>query len=211
MGLPAQKHKMTLEDFLAWEAEQPERWEFFNGEAFMMAGGSDVHNAISLNTAFALRQTLRGTRCNVFMSDVRLRLAESDDLFYPDVFVTCSDADRGRRQVKEDPVLIAAVLSPSTEDHDRGDKFAAYRRFSALKTVLFLSQDRAHVECFTRRENGRWVLSEASGETARLALPAFDFELALALADLYRDLPDAEASDPAPVPPPSTPRPPPAA
>ena len=209
MGLPAQKHKMTLEDFLAWEAEQPERWEFFNGEAFMMAGGSDVHNAISLNTAFALRQPLRGTRCNVFMSDVRLRLAESDDLFYPDVFVTCSDADRARRQVKEDPTLIAEVLSPSTEAHDRGDKFAAYRRVAGLKTVLFLSQDRAHVECFTRGEDGRWVLSEASGETARLALPAFDFELAL--ADLYRDLPDAEASDPAPVPPPSTPRPPPAA
>lgn len=209
MGLPAQKHKMTLEDFLAWEAEQPERWEFFNGEAFMMAGGSDVHNAISLNTAFALRQTLRGTRCNVFMSDVRLRLAESDDLFYPDVFVTCSDADRARRQVKEDPVLIAEVLSPSTEAHDRGDKFAAYRRLAGLKTVLFLSQDRAHVECFTRGDDGRWVLSEASGETARLALPAFDFELAL--ADLYRDLPDAEATDPAPVPPPSTPHPPPAA
>lgn len=209
MGLPAQKHKMTLEDFLAWEAEQPERWEFFNGEAFMMAGGSDVHNAISLNTAFALRQTLRGTRCNVFMSDVRLRLAESDDLFYPDVFVTCSDADRARRQVKEDPTLIAEVLSPSTEAYDRGDKFAAYRRFAGLKTVLFLSQDRAHVECFTRGDDGRWVLSEASGETARLALPAFDFELAL--ADLYRDLPDAEASDPAPVPPPSTPHPPPAA
>ena len=209
MGLPAQKHKMTLEDFLAWEAEQPERWEFFNGEAFMMAGGSDVHNAISLNTAFALRQTLRGTRCNVFMSDVRLRLAESDDLFYPDVFVTCSDADRARRQVKEDPVLIAEVLSPSTEAYDRGDKFAAYRRFAGLKTVLFLSQDRAHVECFTRGDDGRWVLSEASGETARLALPAYDFELAL--ADLYRDLPDAEASDPAPILPPSTPRPPPAA
>ena len=194
MGLPAQKHKMTLEDFLAWEAEQPERWEFFNGEAFMMAGGSDVHNAISLNTAFALRQTLRGTRCNVFMSDVRLRLAESDDLFYPDVFVTCSDADRARRQVKEDPALIAEVLSPSTEAYDRGDKFAAYRRFTGLETVLFLSQDRAHVECFTRGEDGRWILSEASGDTASLALPAFGFELAL--ADLYRDLPDA-TPDPA--------------
>ena len=197
MGLPAQKHEMTLEDFLAWEAEQSERWEFFNGDAFMMAGGSDVHNAISLNTAFALRQPLRGTRCNVFMSDVRLGLAESDDLFYPDVFVTCSDADRARRQVKEDPVLVAEVLSPSTEAYDRGDKFAAYRRCAGLKTVLFLSQDRAHVECFTRGEDGRWVLSEASGETARLALPAFDFELAL--ADLYRDLPDAEPSDPAPI------------
>lgn len=209
MGLRAQKHKMTLEDFLAWEAEQPERWEFFNGEAFMMAGGSDVHNVVTGNMYMALRIGLQHMRCNVFMSDVRLRLAESDDLFYPDVFVTCTDADRARRQVKEDPVLIAEVLSPSTEAHDRGDKFVAYRRFAGLKTVLFLSQDRAHVECFTRGEDGRWVLSEASGETARLALPAFDFELAL--ADLYRDLPDAEACDPAPIPPPSTPRPPPAA
>lgn len=189
MGLPAQKHTMTLEDFLAWEAEQPERWEFFKGEAFMMAGGSDVHNAISLNTAFALRSVFAGTRCNVFMSDVRLRLAESDDLFYPGVFVTCADADRTRRQVKEDPTLIAEVLSPSTEAYDRGDKFAAYRRFPGLKTVLFLSQERAHVECFTRGEDGRWILSEASGDAASLALPAFGFELAL--GDLYRDLPDA--------------------
>ena len=189
MGLPSEKHTMTLEDFLAWEVEQPERWEFFNGEAFMMAGGSDVHNVVTGNVYMALRIGLQHTRCNVFMSDVRLRLAAADDLFYPDVFVTCSDADRARRQVKEDPELIAEVLSPSTEAYDRGDKFAAYRRFAGLKTVLFLSQDRAQVECYTRAEGGHWILSEASGESARLALPAFGFELAL--ADLYRDLPDA--------------------
>src|SRR5690606_23157748 len=115
MGLPAENHKMTLEDFLAWEAEQPERWEYFSGEAAMIAGGSDVHDAVSLNTADSRRAALDGTRCNVFMFAVRLRRAEDDKLFYPDVFVTCSDADRARRQVKEDPVLIAEVLSPSTE------------------------------------------------------------------------------------------------
>ena len=197
MGLPATKHKMTLEEFLAWEAGQPERWEFFDGEAFMMAGGSDVHNVVTGNMYMALRIGLQNTRCNVFMSDVRLRLAASDDLFYPDVFVTCSDADRDRRQVKEDPVLIAEVLSPSTEAYDRGDKFAAYPRFTGLETVLFLSQDRAHVECFTRGEDGRWILSEASGDTASLALPAFGFELAL--ADLYRDLPDATPDPAAPA------------
>lgn len=198
MGLPAQKHKMTLEDFLAWEAEQPERWEFFNGEAFMMAGGSDVHNVVTGNMYMALRIGLQHTRCNVFMSDVRLRLAESDDLFYPDVFVTCTDADRARRQVKEDPILIAEVLSPSTEAYDRGDKFAAYRRFPALATILFLSQDRPHVECYTRADAGRWTLTEASGADATLALPALGIELAL--AELYRDLPDAPATPQATAP-----------
>lgn len=189
MGLPAAKRVMNLDEFLAWEAQQPERWEFVDGEAFAMAGGTDVHNTITGNTYIALRNALRGTRCSVFMTDVRLRLAADDSLFYPDVFVSCADADRARRQVKEEPVLIVEVLSPSTEAYDRGDKFAAYRRFPGLETVLFLSQDRAHVECFTRGQDGRWILSEASGETARLALPAFGFELAL--ADLYRDLPDA--------------------
>ena len=198
MGLPAEKQRMTVDEFIAWESAQPERWEFFNGEAFMMAGGSDMHNAISLNVAFALRAAFSGTRCNVFMSDVRLRLSEADNLFYPDVFVTCSDADRARRQEKEEPTLIAEVLSPSTEAYDRGDKFAAYRRFPSLKTVLFLSQDRAHVECYTRGENGRWILTEASGNDAALALPAFSFDLSL--ATLYSNLPDALPDTPAPPP-----------
>lgn len=188
MGLPAERHVMSLDEFLAWEAEQPERWEFIDGEAFAMAGGTDVHNTISLNTAFALRNALSGTRCSVFMTDVRLRLAEDDSLFYPDVFVSCAEADRARRQLKEEPALIAEVLSPSTEAYDRGRKFEAYRRFPGLKTVLFLSQDHAHVECFTRRDDGQWLLSEASGDSASLNLPALGFELAL--AELYRDLPD---------------------
>jgi Uma2 family endonuclease len=198
MGLAAERHTMTLDEFLAWESTQAERWEFLGGETFMMAGGSDVHNAISLNAAFSLRAAFHGKPCNVFMSDVRLHLAETGDLFYPDVFVTCSEADRARRQLKEDPLLIAEVLSPSTEAYDRGDKFAAYRRFPALATILFLSQDRPHVECYTRADAGRWTLTEASGADATLALPALGIELAL--AELYRDLPDAPATPQATAP-----------
>ena len=192
MSLPAAKRAMNLDEFLAWEGQQPERWEFVDGEAFAMAGGTDVHNTICLNTAFALRNALAGTRCSVFMTDVRLRLAADDSLFYPDVFVSCADADRARRQVKEDPALIAEVLSPSTEAYDRGRKFEAYRRFPGLRTVLFLSQERAHVECYSRVDDGGWLLSEASGGRAALNLPALGFELAL--AELYRDLPDDSAT-----------------
>ena len=198
MGLAAERHTMTLDEFLAWESTQAERWEFFGGEAFMMAGGSDVHSLVTGNAYMALRIGLRGKPCNVFMSDVRLHLAETGDLFYPDVFVTGSDADRARRQLEEDPLLIAEVLSPSTEAYDRGDKFAAYRRFPALATILFLSQDRPHVECYTRADAGRWTLTQASGADATLALPALGIELAL--AELYRDLPDAPATPQATAP-----------
>lgn len=191
MGLPAERPKMTMDEFLAWEAAQPGRWEFVGGEAFAMAGGSDIHNTISLNTVFALRERLRGSRCGVFMSDVKLRLDVDDTVFYPDVFVSCDPADRARRQAKEAPVLIAEVLSPSTEAYDRGRKFEAYRRFAGLQTVLFLAQDRPHVECYTRTAGGDWLLTEAGGEDAVLAAPALGFELPL--AELYRDLPVDEA------------------
>lgn len=189
MGLPAERHRLTVEEFLAWEADQPERWELIGGECFAMAGGSDIHNTISLNLAFALRERLRGSPCSVFMSDVKLRLDADDAVFYPDVFVSCDQADRARRQFKEAPTLIAEVLSPSTEAYDRGQKFETYRRFPGLSTVLFLSQERPHVECYTRAGNADWLLTEVYGEDKAIALPAL--ELSLPLAELYRDLPAA--------------------
>ena len=188
MGQPAEKIRLTAEGFLDWEIEQPERWELVDGECFAMAGGTDVHNVISLNLAFALRTRLSGNRCGVFMSDMKLKIADDETVFYPDVLVSCSEADRGRRQWKEAPVLIAEVFSPSTEAYDRGRKFTAYRHIPGLVTVLFLNQNRPFVECYTRVGDNEWRLTEARGADSAVAIAALDFNLPL--SELYRDLPD---------------------
>jgi Uma2 family endonuclease len=188
MGLPAEKLRLTAEEFLEWEIEQTERWELVDGECFAMAGGTDVHNTISLNLAFALRAAVAERRCSVFMSDMKLKIADDEAVFYPDVLVSCDEADRGRRQWKEAPVLIAEVLSPSTEAYDRGRKFTAYRLISSLTTVLFLDQTRPFVECYTRAGENEWRLTEARGTDSAIAIAALDFSLPL--AGLYRDLPD---------------------
>jgi Uma2 family endonuclease len=188
MGLPAEKIRLTADEFLTWEIEQPERWELVDGECFAMAGGTDIHNTISLNLAFALRAVFDGRRCGVFMSDMKLKIADDETVFYPDVMVSCDEADRGRRQWKEAPVLIAEVLSPSTEAYDRGRKFAAYRHIPSLNTVLFLSQNRLFVECYTRTGENEWMLTEARGANSAITLAALD--LPLPLAGLYRDLPE---------------------
>ena len=188
MGLPAEIIRMTADEFLSWEIEQPERWELVDGECYAMAGGTDVHNTICLNTAFVLRANLAGGRCSVFMSDMKLKIADDETVFYPDVMVSCDEADRGRRQWKEAPVLIAEVLSPSTEAYDRGRKFAAYRLIPGLKTVLFINQGRPFVECYTRAGDNEWKLAEARGIDNVITIEALDFSLTL--TDLYRDLPD---------------------
>ena len=188
MGLPAEKMQLTAEEFIAWEIEQPERWELVDGECFAMAGGTDVHNTIAGNLYMALRTHLTGSRCSVFINDMKLKIADDETVFYPDVFVSCDEADRERSQWKEAPVLIAEVLSPSTEAYDRGRKFTAYRLIPSLVTVLFLSQDRPTVECYTRAGENEWRLTEARGADGAVSLAALDFSLPL--ADLYRDLPD---------------------
>ena len=178
----------TFEDYLAWEETQTERHEYIGGEVFAMVGGSTVHNTISLNAAIALRSQTRGTPCRVYMADVKLQVEAADASFYPDVFVTCSAADAGRRTVQQDALLIVEVLSPSTEGRDRGDKFAAYRLLPSLQTVLFVAQGQPHVEAFSRNTDGSWTLHEASGLDAQLTCAAAERSFIFSLAELYAEV-----------------------
>lgn len=184
----------TFEDYLAWEETQTERHEYIGGEVFAMAGGSTVHNTLCLNAAIALRSQTRGTPCRVYMADVKLQVEAADASFYPDVFVTCSAADAERCTVQQDARLIVEVLSPSTEGHDRGDKFAAYRLLPSLQTVLFDAQNQPHVEAFSRNADGSWTLHEASGLDAQLTCIAAERSFIFSLADLYAGVDFAAAA-----------------
>jgi Uma2 family endonuclease len=85
------------------------------------------------------------------------------------------------------PTLIVEVLSPSTEDYDRGRKFGHYRSIPSLQVYLLVRQDRAHVELFTRQRDDRWVLWETDDLGATVDLPAIG--ATLALADVYDRVP----------------------
>nr|WP_276611687.1 Uma2 family endonuclease [Thiorhodococcus mannitoliphagus] len=66
---------------------------------------------------------------------MRIRIETADVCAYPDVSVLCGEPvfHDERRDVLTNPVLIAEVLSPSTEGYDRGGKFAHYRRLPSLR------------------------------------------------------------------------------
>ena len=104
---------------------------------------------------------------------------------YPDVVVTCEKPrfEDDKFDTLLNPQLIAEVLSDSTEKYDRGKKFEHYRQIESLREYLLISQDRPHVELFTRDAGGQWTLSEATGLDAVIDLPAIGSRLAL--ADVY--------------------------
>lgn len=180
--------RFTYADYLVWEEAQPERHEYLGGEVFAMAGGSTAHNTLTGNMYMTLRAQTRGTPCRVYMADVKLRVEAANASFYPDVFVTCSAADAARSNQQQDALLIVEVLSPSTEGHDRGDKFSAYRMLPSLQAVVFVAQGQPHIEAFIRSADGVWTLHEATGLDAQLTCATSERSFVFPLAELYAEV-----------------------
>lgn len=172
---------MSAEDYLARETDGAWRHEFVNGVVYAMVGASDRHNMIAGALYAALAAGLPD-RCQAFVSDMKLRIRQRSDerFYYPDVLVSCAPADR-EPYSREEPVLLAEVLSPGTERTDRGEKFDVYRGIASLEEYAILAQDRVRLELFRRRTG--WQ-REVFGPGDEVALESVG--LTLPLAALYR-------------------------
>ena len=89
MALPQPTAPFTAEDYLQWEAAQPDKHEYYHGETFAMGGASRRHVTISGNVFSALDETLEGSPCRAYMADMKVQAAADEAYFYPDVMVTC--------------------------------------------------------------------------------------------------------------------------
>jgi Uma2 family endonuclease len=192
MGSTARVMPMTPDEFLAWEAEQTERHDFVGGEVYAMAGAEDRHVTASLNVAMALRQHLAGTPCRTCMADMKVEAASRSAYFYPDVVVTCSNADRASPVIKREPKLIVEVLSPGTAAYDRGEKAVHYRHIESLEELAFIDIDARRADVYRKGRDGLWVLHPfEQGEGVVL----MSVSLSIPAAALF-----AEIDDPAVVP-----------
>lgn len=196
MGRALARQPLTAAEFLAWDAHEPLRHEYFRGEVFLMAGGEDRNATVQGNIYMALRHHLRGSPCRTYLSDVKLHIAAADGYFYPDVMVTCSAADAADRLIKREPTLVIEVLSPSTAAHDRGDTFAAYRLAPSLQEYALIDIDRRCCDVFCKRDDGLWVL-HPFGPSQGLALSSVALEITPEL--LWAELESAAADSPTDV------------
>lgn len=172
---------MGLAEFLEWEAAQPDRWELIAGGPRAMVGGSVAHNLVSGNLFACLRAALRerGGDCLAYLDGLKV-VTPSEEVLYPDVMVACGPRDPLATQIL-DPLLVAEVLSPTTEAQDRSRKWFAYQTIPSLRHYLLLAQDRPSVEVFSRAGEGEaWRYERLDGAAVVLTLPALAIELRLA-------------------------------
>jgi Uma2 family endonuclease len=160
----------TIDDFLAFEAEEPERYEFVDGIVRMMTGGSAAHSAIKGNLLAALRES----PSRVYID---LKVMTATAVMYPDAFLTCRQLAPDDDRVP-DPTVVVEVLSPTTETHDRIRKWREYQTIASLQHFVLVAQSQRRVEVYTR-EQGGWQVAVVEPPKDTVALKAIGANLSL--------------------------------
>ena len=177
---------LTEEAYLAIERRAESRSEFYNGEMFALAGASCRHNRIVTNLVTALDTQLRDRPCNVYSSDMRVRVTDTGLFTYHDLVVTCGEEEfvDGEQDTLLNPMVIMEAFSDSTEAYDRGKKFEHYQDIGSLSTYVLVTQDAPRIERYVRQEDGRtWVYTETHGADGRVTIEAIGCDLRL--EDVY--------------------------
>jgi Uma2 family endonuclease len=175
----------TPEDYFVWEEQQLERHELIDGRVYAMTGGTQNHSEIKLNIGSLVKPHLRGSRCRVFNSDLKVNILNTSNYTYPDLSVTCDDRDRENAMYITYPCLIVEVLSDSTEAYDRGKKFEKYRRNPNLVDYVLASSDEMAIDIYHKKDTGEWViLSYRSGDLVELK----SIDLSVPIEQFYEEI-----------------------
>lgn len=176
---------LTPEEYLEIERKAEFRSEYYAGEMFALAGASDAPNLIAGNIFAALHRQLADRPCNVYQSDMRVKISKTGLYTYPDVVAVCGEElfDDNHRDLLLNPVVIVEVLSESTEAYDRGKKFEHYQQIESLAEYLLVAQEPHRIERYVRQTAGQWLYSDAHDAEDVLTLETIDCRLAL--KDVY--------------------------
>ncbi|WPL16919.1 hypothetical protein Thiowin_01899 [Thiorhodovibrio winogradskyi] len=180
----APRLRLSVADYLAAEDGADVRHEYIDGELYAMTGASDRHGLIVGNLYAFLRPRLRGTGCQLFANDmkVRLAIAGQDIFYYPDLLLGCDPHDR-ETYYRRHPCLLVEVLSDSTARLDRREKFLAYQTIASLQAYVLIEQHLRAVEIYRRYRD--WAMEHITEGSLRL--DCLDVEVSL--DTLYEDVP----------------------
>ncbi len=195
MQLETQKRHYTPEEYLELEEKAEYKSEYRDGKIVPITGGTTNHNQIAGNFYANLKFALRGKNYDVYIGDVRLWIAKYRQYTYPDVMVIQGQPVYTGTSTTTvmNPLLIAEVLSKSTQNYDQGNKFLYYRSIPEFKEYILIDQYQYHVMHYVKTADGKWIFDEIEGEFATLLFETIDFQISL--TDLYQQVNFAESDE----------------
>src|SRR2546421_4635012 len=175
---------MTVEEYFQLEENDPDtRYEYIDGHVYAMAGGTANHGTIKSNIQRILWNLLRGSKCRIYSSDMKVYISETR-YFHSDVIVTCDPRDRGTVQAIQSPRLVVEVLSPTTELTHRTWKLKNYRAHPTIEEYVLVDSQSFTIE-ISHKENNKWIY-EAFENTDEIPLHSLGAHFSL--SDAYTDV-----------------------
>ena len=150
MALPQTQRPISPEEYLQGELLTDIKHQLIDGEVYAMSGASANHNILTGNVFSEIKIQLKRTKCQAFMSDMKLRV--DDDFFYPDVMVVCGE-DSENEYYKTSPVIIVEVLSKTTRKFDQTSKRLRCQTIPTLEEYVLIEQDKGEIQIFSRQHN----------------------------------------------------------
>lgn len=174
------------------EQESEVRHEFHDGEIFAMAGGTYNHSIIGSNTLALIHGACAKKSCITFNGDMKVQISNNKYL-YPEVSVVCGPVEisKDTAHAITNPVLIAEVLSESTEGYDRGANFRFYQQLSSFREYLLIDQSSPVLTVYYLNDQDVWEMRNYMGLEAKFTLHSLGIEITLAA--LYLNTQDLQS------------------
>src|SRR6185312_3184920 len=182
------KQKISIKEYLEMENASMEKHEYYKGEIFAMSGAKIPHNTISSNLSGILYNKLKGKKCKPYGSDQRIHIQSNTLFTYPDISIICGEIKTLNNDDYNvlNPAVIIEILSKSTKNYDRGEKFKLYRDIPTLKEYILVDSETIHIEVFRLNENNHWELEEYDSIENVLFIKAIDEKIAI--SEIYEDV-----------------------
>lgn len=186
MTVRSRLHRYTYADYVGVEQISDTRHEFYDGEIYAMAGGTEEHAALSAELVWQLATAVRERSCRVYTSDLRVYVETMGFATFPDASVICGPPilhPPGPESTVLNPLVLVEVTSNSSEDYDRGFKLEAYQTIPSLEDYIVVSHSERRVTVHHRDPGGEWTTTAAtSGGTVEVRSLATE----LVVDEIYR-------------------------
>ena len=195
MSSAAVQSHLTPEEYLALERKATIKSEYLDGQMYAMSGASREHNIVCGNIFVALHLQFQERTCEIYSSEMRVKVSAAGLYTYPDILVVCDEPRFEDASVDTllNPTALFEVLSPSTEAYDRGAKFGYYRQLDSMQEYTLVSQDFMRVEHYLRHRE-QWILTEFSSPDDIVQLTSINCELPLREVYAKVEFPPNDAS-----------------
>ncbi|CAD0228242.1 putative protein sll1609 [Planktothrix agardhii] len=181
-----EKRYYTPEEYLALEETAIDKSEYHDGEIVTMTGGTTNHNKLAGNFYKKFPLTIKEQDYEIFINDVRLWIPQTRRYVYPDIMVIQEEPiyQENNQTVVTNPLVIIEVLSNSTKNYDRGNKFFFYRSIPTFREYILIDQYSYHIEQFAKNSKSKWELTEYDSEDSVLTLESVEFQIPM--RDIYQ-------------------------